>query len=440
MGLAYVLRTRVGIFGNNAPRYGSLPASQRLGEWVSLEKSYEFKRATYPVSWENQNITEDSNGNSLNNVSFFLERSVPSVVAEGYVVLENKDQIGVYPININGVIETSLADYAISAKVTGLSVTVPFDSPALTSFKVRETTAYVQSERLTLAEKPLTTDLLMGTTQLELNGFVFGLSIGRAVALSGERSDAKGLSQSEILFIKEINHYHGLTTLTFESGLAYSYKRDTVTVNANVASATHGETTSEILGNGNGAQANQKFTLRKPPLTYTAAPTPSGSASTLQLRVNNLLWSQYPSLYGLRPNDQSYAIRLDDDGKPNIIFGDGEKGARLPTGLNNVIATYRSGIGLAGEVEAGSLTILQSRPLGVKGVINPLPATGAGDPEKMEKARSNAPLTVRTLDRIVRVKIMKISLLHFRDRQGTVHRFMERSTSSRPPHHRGRGW
>ena len=138
------------------------------------------------------------------------------------------------------------------------------------------------------------------------------MSIGRAVALSGERSDAKGLSQSEILFIKKINHYHGLTTLTFELGLAYPYKRETLTASANVASATHGETTSEILGNGNGAQANQKFTLRKPPLTYTAAPTPSGSASTLQLRVNNLLWSQSPSLYGLRPNDQSYAIRLDD--------------------------------------------------------------------------------------------------------------------------------
>ena len=85
------------------------------------------------------------NGNSLNNVSFFLERSVPSVVAEGYVVLENKDQIGVYPININGVIETSLPITPSALKATGLSVTVPFDFPALTSFKVRETTAYVQA-------------------------------------------------------------------------------------------------------------------------------------------------------------------------------------------------------------------------------------------------------------------------------------------------------
>ncbi len=405
VGFAYVMRMRVGIFGNNAPKYESLPVSQRFGEWAhsdpANQSNRQFKDATYPKRWEDRIITTDSQGIDYANVDFFLERSMPSVVAGtgGYVVLENNVRLGVYPIK--SVVETSLSDYAISTKVTGLSVTVPFDAPALTSFKVRETTAHVQSESLTLAEKPFTTNLLIGTTQLELNGFIFGLSVGRAVVLSGERADAKGFMQSEILFIKEINHNYGLTTLTFETGLAYSYQRDTVTVNANVASATHGETTSEILGNGNGAQAYQKFTLRKPPLTYTAAPTPSGSASTLQLRVNNLLWSQAPSLYGLRPNDQSYTLRLDDDGKPNIIFGDGEKGARLPTGLNNVIATYRSGIGLAGEVEAGSLTILQSRPLGVRGVINPLPATGAGDPEKMEKARSNAPLTVRTLDRIV---------------------------------------
>lgn len=400
LGYAYALRARAGIFGNNAPKYDSLPASQRFGQWVSLENSYEFKPAVYPNSWENRNITTDSQGNSLNGASFFLDRSAPAVVADNaYVVLENNTELGVYPIN--SVMETSLSDYGISAKVTGLSVTESFSTPALTSFKVRETTAYIQSELLKLAEKSLTTDLAEGTTQLELNGFFFGLAVGQAIALSGKRSDAEGLTQSEILFVKEINHNYGLTTLTFEAGLVFSYKRATVKINANVVPATHGETVSEILGNGNGAQTNQKFTLRKPPLTYTAASTPSGSASTLQLRVNNLLWNESLSLYELGPNDQSYTIRLDDDGKPTLIFGDGVKGARLPTGVNNVIATYRSGIGLGGQVEADSLTILQSKPLGVKSVTNPLPANGAGDPETMAGARANAPLTVRTLDRIV---------------------------------------
>ncbi len=402
IGYAYAMRARVGIFGNNAPKYDSLPASQRFGEWIYSDPANQynklFKAATYPNSWENRNVTTDSQGNALSGVSFFLDRSVPSVVG-GYAVLENNAGMGVYPIS--NMIETSLSDYGISAKVTGLSVVQPFGSPALTGFKVRETTAYIQSELLALAEKSLTTNLAAGTTQLELNGFFFGLSVGQAIALSGERADAEGLIQNEILFIKEIHHNYGLTKLTFESGSVYSYKRETVTLNANVAPATHGETVSEILGNGNGAQSNQTFTLRKIPLTYTAAPTSTGSASTLQLRVNNLLWSESPSLYELGSNDQSYTVRLDDDGKPLVIFGDGVKGTRLPTGVNNVVATYRSGIGLAGQVEAGSLTILQSKPLGVKSVINPLAASGAGDPETMDGARDNAPLTVRTLDRIV---------------------------------------
>src|SRR5262249_1665231 len=74
---------------------------------------------------------------------------------------------------------------------------------------------------------------------------------------------------------------------------------------------------------------------------------------------------------------------------------------RLPSGTHNVVATYRSGIGLAGQVDADTLTLLQTRPLGVRGVTNPLRASGAADPEDRDSARRNAPRTVLTLDRIV---------------------------------------
>jgi hypothetical protein len=386
-GYAYAMRARLGIFGNNAPKYTSLPDSQRAAG------------GAYPASWESRDITTDSQGNKLTTASFFLERSMPNVLSGGFVALESSSEFSVYPIT--GVIETSLADYGMSSKVTGLTVTQPFDSVALDHFLTRGTTVYVQSELLALTEKPFTSDLAAGTTQLELDGFVFGIRVGQAVSLSGERADAENLNLSEILIVKAIQHNYGLTTLTFEAGPQFPYKRSTVKINANTVAATHGETVNEILGSGDGALLHQKFTLKKPPLTYTPAATPGGSASTLKLRVNNLLWEQAASLYSLGAKDQDYIIRIDDDGKPTILFGDGEKGARLPTGQNNITATYRSGIGLAGEVDAGSLTLLPSKPFGVRSVINPLPASGAGDPEKMDSARSNAPLTVRTLDRIV---------------------------------------
>ena len=279
------------------------------------------------------------------------------------------------------------------------------DKPA--TYLVRSTSVHLQSEELELTELPITADLAADPADptksdlLELDGLVLGLQIGQAVALSGERADAPGVNAREVLIIKDITHDGGFTKLTFVDGRQYPYRRETVTINANVVSATHGETLTEILGNGNGAQANQRFTLRKPPLTYTRAATPGGSASTMRLRVNDLLWSEQSSLYPLGRNDQGYIIRLDDAGKATVIFGDGDKGARLPSGINNVVATYRSGIGLAGQVEASSLTMLQTKPLGVRSVTNPLPASGAGDPEKLDRARANAPLTVRTLDRIV---------------------------------------
>jgi predicted phage baseplate assembly protein len=146
------------------------------------------------------------------------------------------------------------------------------------------------------------------------------------------------------------------------------------------------------------------FTLKKPPLTYVSATNASGAESTLQLRVNGVLWDQAPSLFGLGRRDKVYTVRLDDDGKNRLTFGDGASGSRLPSGQENVVATYRNGIGLAGEVGAGSLSLMQIRPFGVRSVTNPLPASGAADPEQRDQARTNAPITVLTLERIVSLR------------------------------------
>ncbi len=67
----------------------------------------------------------------------------------------------------------------------------------------------------------------------------------------------------------------------------------------------------------------------------------------------------------------------------------------------NVQATYRVGIGTPGNLKPGQINLLLSRALGVKGVVNPIAASGGTDPEQGEQARANAPLTVLALDRIV---------------------------------------
>jgi predicted phage baseplate assembly protein len=252
---------------------------------------------------------------------------------------------------------------------------------------------------------PVTDEILAGTTSLMLNDMVLGLTPGQPVALSGTQSDPPGVAGNEILFLQNITHTAGFTVLSFttvpgfNAGLKNSYIRSSVIINANVTLATHGASVQEVLGSGDGSQTNQSFTLKRPPLTYVSAPTPSGVASSLQVRVNGLEWEESPTLYRLTASDQEYIVRLADDGTPTLTFGD--PASRLKTGQQNVTATYRTGIGLAGNVAAGSLSLLQSRPPGLRGVTNPLPASGAADPQNISDARSNAPLTVLTLDRIV---------------------------------------
>jgi predicted phage baseplate assembly protein len=266
---------------------------------------------------------------------------------------------------------------------------------------VRNTIAYVQSEQLTLVDLPILEPLQVGATGLMLDRMVLGLQTGGAIILTGEDADSVGVIRNEVLFLKEITHANGFTILEFQTGLQYGYVRQSATINANVALATHGETKSQVLGSGDASQPLQSFLLKEAPLTYIASSRPSGAESTLKVPVNEIKWEEVPSLFGLGPRDRAYAVRIGDDGKATVQFGDGESGARPSTGIENIAATYRVGIGLAGMVKAGQLSLLMTRPLGVKSVINPLPADGAADPENLEEARVNAPFTVLTLDRIV---------------------------------------
>ncbi len=195
------------------------------------------------------------------------------------------------------------------------------------------------------------------------------------------------------------------TILLAEDPLTACYDRATVTLNANTVHATHGQTVAnEVLGSGDAGKANQRFWLKKPPLTYISAATATGALSTLSVRINEVQWQELPSLYGLTPRDQAYTIRIEDDGKTAVVFGDGIQGARPPSGFENIVATYRTGAGPEGEVNAGQLSLLQTRPLGIRGVTNPVAATGAAPAEEMEDARENAPNTVLTLDRIVSLR------------------------------------
>lgn len=194
------------------------------------------------------------------------------------------------------------------------------------------------------------------------------------------------------------------TILKFATPLAYIYDSASVSVYGNIVKATHGQSVGEVLGDGSGAHVFQTFALHQAPLTYLSASTPDGTESTLAVTVNELDWHERGNLAFSGPPEHVFATAADDDDKTAITFGDGVHGARLPTGSANVKARYRYGIGAAGNLAAERISQLATQPLGVKAVINPLPSSGGADRDSADEARSNAPVAVLALDRLVSVK------------------------------------
>lgn len=231
-----------------------------------------------------------------------------------------------------------------------------------------------------------------------------GRLLARAHEVRLDASDAGDPAVSEIALIatddQAVQAGGGRTRLALAAPLANCYERATVRLNANVAAATEGETVQEILGDGDASRTDARFPLRQSPLTFLSAGTASGRASSVQVRVNDLLWTEVPTLYERGPDERVFTLAIDENAAA-VCFGDGCEGARPPSGQNNVRITYRKGLGAGGNVGADRLTTLLSRPLGVSSATNPAPAAGGEDPEPTAQARANAPLNVLTLDRAV---------------------------------------
>jgi hypothetical protein len=306
---------------------------------------------------------------------------------------------------IQGVRHKQTTNFTLSGKVTRLGcetfVVIPPNPPnEPDQFDRRQGLIYAGTEALVLAEEPLT-EALSGDVIL-LDSVVDGLTAGRTLLVEGTDTDGEALV--EAVEIHSVGTDDGLTAITLTTSLTGTYDRTTVTIYGNVAAATHGETVSAVLGSGDASVGNAEISILDTPLTHVSADTPSGAASTLQLRVDGVLWEEVATLYDQGPRDEVYTLRLADDGTPTVGFGDGVRGARLPTGESNVVGTWRKGLGIAGNVDARTLMLLANAPAGIQSVTNPIAASGGADPEVIDDARENAPLTTLTFGRLVSLR------------------------------------
>ena len=368
----FALRVRASLFGFNAPHPLTLSNETRA--------NYGFKNydgSDWPFEFSGQVID--------------LDTTYPGILRQSWFVMSCPTYQELY--RASSVIEASRANFTLAGKTTRIHLDTNENQNQFQA-NYRATTVFAQSELLEMAEQPITTPITGATISLAQTPT--NLLKGQWLVASG-KDNSTGATIAEVVQILEIDG----TILTVTPPLQNNYARASFSLNANVAHATHGETVSEILGSGDASRTYQQFTLKQSPLTYVSAASATGAVSTLEIRVNDIMWHEVPTLFGSSAQDHIFISRAADGGAMTIEFGDGVNGARLPTGQNNVRAVYRKGVGTVGLVDAGQLASLLTRPLGIKSATNPQAATGAQDGETLGDARTNAPLTVMTLDRVV---------------------------------------
>lgn len=398
----YLMRDDSGFFGSTATRQ------------ETLAKQDEANGNPYPDPWDGQNertIWTDSQGKDLpGNVHVFLEREIKEIQPDSWAVIETPDSENMV-FRVAAAATWSRVDYAMTGKSTALTlrkpdggdlvIPAPSETSPLNDFRFRTARIFAVSASLGLAGTPIREDIEAGTDSIDLASLFLDLERGQHISISGARSDADGLNESETLAVSDVVHIGGRTRLLLEGGPEFSYRRASVTVNANMALATHGERQEELLGSGDASAVHQRFKLAKAPLTHIVADTPEGRISTLEIRVDGVLWHETATLFEAGPDDRVYELRREDDGSSWVTFGDGMRGHRLPTGEMNVSAVYRAGIGHAGEVPDEAIIQLKTRPIGIRAVVNPSRSSGSAEPESLGSVRLSAPRSVRTLGRIV---------------------------------------
>lgn len=300
---------------------------------------------------------------------------------------------------------------------------------------IRRTLVYAQPEPLVLVGEPLS--LPVEGETIDLDSLVSELPPGRLLIVEGEvfEPGVAGMRASELVrvaatttsyrdpllsrrlyapWLKETKVVEftprepatwarAHTTIALTRALEHRYHRGTVLIRGNIAHATHGETRDEVLGSGDASVPEQHFILRQGPRTWESAATPTGIASSLSVRVSGVLWPEVAADALLGPRDEVVRSRTLGDRRDELRGGNGRRGARFPTGIENLTARYRVGLGIEGNVDAGLITQLVTRPIGVREVLNPQPASGGADADGRDEIRERIPIAARGIDRLVSV-------------------------------------
>lgn len=219
---------------------------------------------------------------------------------------------------------------------------------------------------------------------LRLSALVGYKPVGAGAASTVETFTATGLTANCVIPAGTV-----VSTLSTTNPIEFqTLSPITLTVAAPSASVTVENSTTEAESFTASGQPN--FSL---PLGNT--PYLDGS---LSLTTAQGLFVEVASFVNSGPSDKVFTVKVDDNDRATVTFGDGVTAGLIPTGT--ISATYKTGGGAVGNASANSIQQISLPLADIHGALvqcevnNVTPATGGTDREGTDSIRQNAPASL----------------------------------------------
>lgn len=167
---------------------------------------------------------------------------------------------------------------------------------------------------------------------------------------------------------------------------------------------------NETVGSSNGT-ANQRFVLfysgvigDSVRVFVEEGTVLNGSPSLVEYQyVNKLIDSAF--------NDKVFTIATTANNETEIVFGNGING-KIPNAGQDIIVSYRKGVGIRGNVPVNAITQIQNSPSQYVFVSGSTAAINGANAESLESLRANIPNSFATQDRAVSLSDYKALVLN----------------------------
>ena len=297
----YAFRQKASIFGHDAPSYDGITLENEilknnLSNWDSTNLKI-FEKVNVKKVQDNGSMLDSFSpySNTEEKPIIFLDNVYENIINKNQDEKTDSDNLVVFSglvrsdqnleilvflsSQITSTREETLVEYAVTGKATGIQLKSlnSNEQIELDKFGRRNTTVFIQSERLELAEK-IDESPVEGNF-IELEKGIVGLRKNQVVIITGEILDNKTEKSTKKIGIeyRKLRDETTTKTIYFDFNLDNKYLRESIKIYANVVKATHGETKREVLGSGDPTISQQSFSLKQKPLTYIKVPTtPTG--------------------------------------------------------------------------------------------------------------------------------------------------------------------